>query len=140
MFGKLLIAFITIPMIEMFILIKMGQALGFLHTIILIVGTGFIGAALARREGFNVWMKIQGELNRGKMPTHEMIEGVLILIAGIVLLTPGLLTDIAGLFLLIPYSRQMIRKILVKKFASKINIQSPGFQSNEEIIEINPEE
>ncbi|MFC1550516.1 FxsA family protein [Candidatus Neomarinimicrobiota bacterium] len=116
MFGRLLILFIGIPLIEILILIELGSIYGFWPTVLLVVGTGILGASLARLYGVNIWMEIQKDLAAGRIPTDKLVDGLLILVGGIVLLTPGLLTDIAGFLLLIPFSRQFIKKWIKGKF------------------------
>lgn len=109
MFQRLLILFITIPLVEILILIKMGEIFGFWTTVGLVIGTGVLGAYLAKLHGLTIWFDIQRDLNMGVMPTDKMLDGLLVLVGGVVLLTPGLLTDIAGFLLLIPASRTVIK-------------------------------
>lgn len=116
MFPILLILFICIPFIELFILIRLGMEIGFWPTVFIQIVTGFVGAYLARWQGFFVWRNIQSELYQGKMPGDRLVDGFLILIAGLVLLTPGLLTDAFGLLLLIPITRHGIKRWLKRKF------------------------
>lgn len=116
MFGKLLILFISVPLIEILILIKMGEAFGFLSTVLLVIVTGFLGALLARIQGYRAWLNIQNELRTGKLPAEKMVDGLLIFVAGLLLITPGVLTDIAGFLLLIPMTRSFFKRWLRKKF------------------------
>jgi UPF0716 protein FxsA len=116
MFAKLVALFILVPLIEVLLLIKIGEWVGFGPTILLVVVTGFIGASLARQQGFKVWSRIQTELQAGRMPAADVIDGLLILIGGIVLLTPGLLTDLCGFALMIPPVRRWIRILLERRF------------------------
>ncbi|HEX3033600.1 MAG TPA: FxsA family protein [Thermodesulfobacteriota bacterium] len=116
MLLKLLIIFIGVPLIEIAILVKLGTLIGFWPTIFIVIGTGIIGASIAKAQGFAVWRRIQNELRSGNVPAGEMIDGLLILIGGIVLLTPGLLTDLSGFLLLIPWSRSWFKQWLGKKF------------------------
>ncbi|MCB0292521.1 MAG: FxsA family protein, partial [Calditrichaeota bacterium] len=102
MFAKLLFLFIAIPLAELALLVKLGEVLGFWPTIGLVIVTGILGASLAKAQGFMIYARIQQELAAGRMPTGELLDGLLILIGGIVLLTPGLLTDLCGFALLIP--------------------------------------
>lgn len=120
MFLKLLAIFIGIPIIELGILIKLGQEVGLLPTLGLIVVTGFIGAVLTRYQGWQVMTRIEAELQVGRVPAEELLDGVMILIGGIVLLTPGLLTDLLGFLLLIPSTRQIFKKRLQKKLESMV--------------------
>ena len=114
MFPYLIILFTLLPALELFVLIKVGAVIGAGNTILIIILTGFWGAYLARLQGFLVLQKIQENQARGQMPASELVDGVLILVGGIVLLTPGFITDLIGFLLLIPLTRALI-KIWVKK-------------------------
>jgi len=116
MFLKLLILFIVIPIIEIAILVKIGTLLGFWPTILIVIATGILGATLARIQGFLVLTRIRTELQMGRMPAEELIDGLLILIGGILLLTPGLLTDLIGFLMLIQWSRKLFKEWLGKRF------------------------
>lgn len=116
MFLKLLILFIVIPIIEIAILVKIGSLLGFWPTMPIVIATGISGATLARIQGFLVLTRIRTELQMGRMPAGELIDGLLILIGGILLLTPGLLTDLMGFLMLIQSSRKLFKKWLGKRF------------------------
>jgi UPF0716 protein FxsA len=104
-FLKLFLAFTLIPVIEIYILIKLGTHIGALTTVLLVIATGIAGAFLARVQGFYTLFRIRTALRERRMPTQELIDAFLILVAGIVLLTPGFLTDAAGILLLIPATR-----------------------------------
>ncbi|MCH8069451.1 MAG: membrane protein FxsA [Candidatus Marinimicrobia bacterium] len=121
MLAKLILLFVGIPFIEMMLLIKLGEVFGFWNTILLVVGTGVLGAYLAKAQGFWIWLQIQQELQTGRMPAEKLIDGFLILIGGIVLLTPGLLTDIFGFALLVPFSRNMFKKWIRSKLEMMVN-------------------
>ena len=124
MFFKLLILFIGIPLLELALLIKIGTLIGTINTILLILITGTIGAALAKWQGLEVMTRAREELAMGRVPSNELFDGVCILIGGFLLLTPGLLTDLLGFILLIPITREFIKKyirnILEKKFKHNI--------------------
>ncbi|HJL85090.1 MAG TPA: FxsA family protein [Candidatus Marinimicrobia bacterium] len=113
---KLLFIFIGIPLLELMILIELGREIGFWPTIFLVIVTGVLGASLARSQGMWIWLEIQHELSQGNMPADKLVDGLLILIGGIVLLTPGLLTDIFGFMLLIPVTRNLFKRAIRKKF------------------------
>jgi UPF0716 protein FxsA len=117
MFGYFLLLFIGMPLLEIAILIKLGQIIGLWSTIGLVVITGIVGASLARIQGFMVYRRIQEELAQGRMPAGELVDGLLILIGGIVLLTPGLLTDLFGFALLVPFFRSFFKKWANNKFS-----------------------
>ena len=120
MFPKLLVLFIGIPLIELALLVKLGELVGFWPTIALVITTGVIGASLAQTQGFKVFGKIQTELAAGRIPTHHLVDGLLIFAGGIVLLTPGLLTDILGFSLMIPWVRTQFKRWLTYKFSNMV--------------------
>lgn len=112
MFFKLLFIFILIPFIELAILVKIGTVIGFWYTMLIVVVTGIAGASLARYQGIKVYTRIQRELNSGKVPSDDMLDAMFVFAGGVVLLTPGFLTDIAGLLFLVPYSREILKYYL----------------------------
>ncbi|EFK96673.1 FxsA cytoplasmic membrane protein [sediment metagenome] len=121
MFPYFFILFTILPVIELAVLLKVGAYIGVSNTLLFIILTGITGAILARLEGFATLYKIQQSLREGRMPTEEMLDGVMILIGGILLLTPGFITDIFGFILLIPLSRSLIKFGLRKKFYHMLN-------------------
>ncbi len=116
MFGKLLLLFTLVPLIELYLLILIGQSIGALPTVLLVVLTGTLGAALARRQGFSVWARINREMQSGRFPANDLIDAVLLLVSGVTLLTPGVITDVLGFLLLIPLTRAPIREFLKRRF------------------------
>jgi len=116
MFFKLFLAFTLIPFIEIYLLIKIGAQVGAFNTILIVIVTGLLGASLARLEGIKTMTKVRESLNRGELPAEEMLDAMLIFTAGVVLLTPGFLTDLAGLTLLVPKARYWFKRWLRKKF------------------------
>ena len=116
MFLKLFLAFTLVPFIEIYLLIKIGAQLGAFNTILIVILTGLLGASLARLEGIKTMTKVRESLNRGELPAEEMLDAMLIFAAGVVLLTPGLITDLAGLTLLVPQARFWFKRWLRKKF------------------------
>ena len=127
MFLKLLLLFSLVPLFELWLLIRVGGYVGLLPTILLVASTGVVGASLARSQGFLVINQIQGNLNSGKLPANSLIEGLLILIGGVMLLTPGLVTDIAGFSLVLPKSRAWLRELLKRKFKGLIKTGNVKF-------------
>ncbi len=115
MFARLLALFTLLPLAELYILIKIGTSLGALTTVLIVIGTGVIGASLARTQGFYVWRRIQLEMNSGRFPADDMLDGLLIFFAGAVLLTPGIITDALGFLILIPPTRAGIRAWVKRK-------------------------
>ena len=122
MFSRLFILFTIVPATELYLLIRIGKVIGTERTIAIIIITGILGAYLARREGTRVWSEVQRKLSQGIMPGDELIEAVLVLIAGALLLTPGFLTDISGFSLLIPPIRAKIREAMKDRFASRVQV------------------
>jgi len=116
MFLKLFLAFTLVPFIEIYLLIKIGGQVGAFNTILIVILTGLLGASLARLEGIKTMTKVRESLNRGELPAEEMLDAMLIFVAGVVLLTPGFLTDLTGLALLVPKLRYWFKRWLRRKF------------------------
>jgi UPF0716 protein FxsA len=116
MLIRLFLPFTIIPLLELYFLIKIGSYIGALNTVLLLLTTGFLGAALVRVEGLRTLRQIFNNLSQGTVPAEEMVDGLLIFAAGVLLLTPGVLTDIAALFLLIPYTRTLFKRWLRRRF------------------------
>ncbi|MBD3305327.1 membrane protein FxsA [candidate division KSB3 bacterium] len=129
MFFKIFLAFTLIPAAEIYLLIKIGGVIGALNTLLVIVITGFVGAYLAKLQGMYTLLKIQTNLQQGILPAEELIDALIILVAGVVLLTPGFLTDATGLLLLIPQIRFYFKRWLRKKFDQWMNGQHIHFTS-----------
>ncbi len=108
MFGTLLVVFIVLPIAELFLLVRIGAEIGILPTIGLVVGTGLLGSAMARSQGVRVVREAQAALSRGEMPTASILEGILVFVAGLLLITPGVLTDLLGFALLVPKLRGLV--------------------------------
>ena len=119
--SYLLTLFIGLPILELALLIRLHGVAGFLPTVLLVLLTGIAGAALVRRQGISILFKIQQEMAAGNLPAPQMMDGIMVLLAGALLVTPGLITDIAGFALLVPYVREHIRLRLRKKLEEKIN-------------------
>ena len=116
----LIALFIGLPILELAVLFKVHEFAGFFPTVLLVLLTGIGGAALVRKQGISILIKIQHELSAGNVPAPQMIDGVMILISGALLVTPGLITDVAGFLLLVPYVREKIRYWLKKQFEAKV--------------------
>ncbi len=101
-------------MAELFVLIEIGKAIGTLEVILLTIASGIAGAALAKSQGLSVLRKMQKEMAEGRIPAANLIDGLMIFIGGILLLTPGILTDIIGFLFLIPWTRVLMKRLLMK--------------------------
>lgn len=118
MFLWILLIFTIVPLIEIAIFIEAGQIIGALQTIVLIFVTGIIGAFLVRMQGAQVIYKIMRNVEQGRLPANELIEGLFVLIGGALLLTPGFFTDLIGLLMLLPPTRKTARE-LTKKYLNR---------------------
>lgn len=112
MFARLLILFITVPLIELFLFAKIGSKIGLPATLVVIIITGALGAWLTKIQGLRTYAKFQRASAEGRLPHNEVIDGLIILVAGAVLLTPGFLTDAVGFSLLVPPIRAVVRNWL----------------------------
>ena len=117
-----MLLFTIVPIVELYLLVKAGERIGTLNTIALVILTGITGASFARSQGARMIRQIRDTLNQGQVPGKELLHGAMILAGGILLLTPGFLTDLAGLSLLFPFTRRLYVNIalayLKKKFQS----------------------
>jgi len=115
LFRILLLLFLTIPMVEIYLLIKVGSIIGALPTVFLVVFTAVLGALLIRLQGFATMQRVQAMLARGEIPAIEMLEGVVLLVSGALLLTPGFFTDTLGFLCLIPALRRRLISWLLER-------------------------
>jgi len=118
--SYLIALFIGLPIVELALLFELHGLVGFVPTVLIVFMTGIAGAALVRRQGLSIFMQIQRELAVGNIPAPQMMDGVMVLIAGALLVTPGLLTDVTGFLLLIPYTRRYIRSWLKRRLEEKV--------------------
>lgn len=110
MLARLVLLFVLVPLVELAILIQLGQVVGLWPTLGLVVLTGVLGAGLARAEGLRTLWSFQQELAAGRVPGQALLDGLAILVGGAFLLTPGLLTDLAGFTLLLPPTRRWLQR------------------------------
>lgn len=109
MLFRLLVLFLATPVVELALLIQLGDLIGFFPTIGIILATGVTGSYLAKREGLSAWRRLNRKFSSGGLPGQELLDGVIILMAGALLITPGVLTDVLGFAGLIPLTRKWIR-------------------------------
>jgi len=131
MLLKFFLAFTIVPIIEIYILIKLGSFFGAFTSILLVIITGFLGAYLARLQGLNILFSIKESLREGLVPSEELLDALFILVAGLLLLTPGFLTDSIGFILIFQNSRNLIKSLL----KNKIKKQNMSSRPEETIIE-----
>lgn len=127
MFLRLFLLFTLVPLLELAVLLRLGSLLGLVPTLLLVVATGVAGAWLARREGLRSWQAVQRELAGGRFPGEELLHGVLILVAGVVLVTPGVLTDALGIVLLVRPARRRIIAGLRSHFAPRVEARGAAW-------------
>ena len=133
--------FLVVPIVEIYLLIQVGSVIGALPTILLVVATAVIGAYLLRQQGMSTLARFQKNMATGVMPAREMLEGVLLLIGGALLMTPGFFTDVMGFMCLIPFTRRFLVDQLISRSVIKANGMggASGFHSSvvveEDIIE-----
>lgn len=120
MFARLFLLFTAVSLLEIFVLVKVGSFLGAWPTILLVVVTALIGSALVRSQGLQLVQQLQQRLAKGEMPGQQLIEGIMLIITGVLLVTPGFVTDFGGLLLLQP----SIRATLAKTILANVNLSS----------------
>ncbi|ANO33909.1 FxsA family protein [Vibrio breoganii] len=128
MFPILLLLFILVPIVEIGLFIQVGGFLGVWTTIFLVILTALIGASLVRSQGIATLLSVQSRLQQGEMPAQQIIEGVMLAVAGMLLLTPGFMTDALGMLVLLPKPRAIIAQQLMKRV--QVNSMHSGFQSH----------
>lgn len=114
------VLFIGVPLLEIFVLVQVGQVIGAWWTLLLLVAASVLGAWLVRREGSRAWRALTGALESGRMPGRELADGALILVGGTLLLTPGFVTDAVGVLLVLPVSRPMARRLLSRVVTHRV--------------------
>jgi UPF0716 protein FxsA len=119
MIPVLLLLFIVVPLLELYVILQVGDAIGVLPTIGLLVVDSVLGAMLMRSEGRRAWTRFNLAISEGRVPAREAIDGVLVVFGGALLLTPGFVTDILGAVLLLPFTRPFVRRVLVRRFAGR---------------------
>ena len=128
MLARLVILFLVTPAVELALLLKVGQLIGHWETVGIIVLTGLAGSYLAKREGLSAWQRLNQSLSKGGLPGKELVDGVIILVAGALLITPGVLTDVVGFMGLIPPTRALIRKLIMSRVKKKMEDGSLNIQ------------
>jgi UPF0716 protein FxsA len=120
----LLALFIVVPLAELYVILKVGDAIGAIWTILLLAADSVLGSILLRAQGRSVWRRFNAALADGMMPHREVIDGVLVVFGGAFLITPGFITDVVGLLLLVPPTRAVIRRLLVSRLGRRIAVNA----------------
>jgi len=116
----LIAAFIVVPILEIYVIIQVGQVIGAWWTILLLVADSIVGGWLIRREGRRAWLALTTTLRSGRMPAAELADGALILVGGTLMLSPGFLTDAVGILLVLPFTRPIARRLLTRVVARRL--------------------
>jgi UPF0716 protein FxsA len=126
MLVPLVLLFIVVPIVEIYVIIQVGQAIGALWTIALLVADSILGSVMMRSQGRAAWRRFNDAVAAGRVPAREVLDGVLVIFGGALLLTPGFVTDIFGLLFLLPPTRAAIRGLLVRRVAGRVFFAVPG--------------
>lgn len=118
--AALIVLFIVVPLAELYVILQVGEAIGAVWTILLLAADSLLGALLLRSQGRTVWGRFNSAVAEGRMPHREVIDGVLVIFGGAFLITPGFLTDIVGLLLLIPPTRALIRRLVARRVGRRV--------------------
>jgi UPF0716 protein FxsA len=143
-FPLLVVLFLLLPLAELWVIVSVADGIGIGYTIVLLLAISVAGAWLVKAQGFGALRRIQQTLNRGSMPTSELADGALIVLAGALLLTPGFITDTVGFLLLIPPSRAIVRKALISRYRSRLRIVTTtpgsGRRSGADVVDVDGRE
>ena len=135
--AALFVAFVVVPLIEIYVLIQVGQVIGPWWTILLLVLDSLLGSWLIKREGGRAWQALRTALETGRMPARELADGALILVGGTLMLSPGFVTDALGILLILPFTRPVARRLLTRVVAQRLlprNARRPGPGSGGSVV------
>ena len=133
MFQILFIALIVVPILEIYLLFQVGGIIGAGWTILIVIGTAIIGASLLRQQGLATWTRLNQSMAQGQLPPTILVEGILLLISGAFLLTPGFFTDAIGFIFLVPLARKVVASYLLKQglfMATSVNARRTRYTSS----------
>jgi len=116
----LVTAFVVVPLVEIYVLIQVGQVIGVWWTLLLLIADSIYGGWLIRHEGGRAWQALTNALNSGQMPARELADAALILVGGTLMLSPGFVTDIMGIVLILPFTRPVARRVLTRVASKRL--------------------
>ncbi len=131
MFIRLLALFIIVPLVELYLLLRLADVTSPMTTFLIVIVTGVIGSMLARREGVMAWYRFRSAVAEGRVPSTELQDGLMIVFAAALLLTPGLLTDALGFTLLVPVGRSLMRRFVLSRYIGRFSVQVGGDRSSD---------
>lgn len=126
MLVPLVLLFLVIPVVEIYVIIQIGQEIGALWTVLILVADSIVGSMLVRAQGRAAWQRLVAAISRGRIPTREAIDGVLVVFGGALLLAPGFITDAFGLLLLLPPTRALVRRALARRAGGRAGLGRAG--------------
>jgi UPF0716 protein FxsA len=135
--AALFVAFVVVPLVEIYVLIQVGQVIGAWWTILLLILDSLLGSWLIKREGGRAWQALRTALETGRMPARELADGALILVGGTLMLSPGFVTDALGIVLILPFTRPAARRLLTRVVARRLlspNARRPGPESGGSVV------
>lgn len=121
----LLVAFVLVPILEIYVLIQVGQVIGAWWTVLLLVADSILGSWVIKREGGRAWRALRTALDSGRMPADELADGALILVGGTLMLSPGFVTDVGGILLILPFTRPIFRRLLARVVTRRLTVMGP---------------
>jgi UPF0716 protein FxsA len=135
--AALFVAFVVVPLVEIYVLIQVGQVIGPWWTILLLILDSLLGSWLIKREGGRAWQALRTALETGRMPARELADGALILVGGTLMLSPGFVTDALGILLILPFTRPVARRLLTRMVAQRLvsrDARRPGPGSDGSVV------
>ncbi len=120
MLPVLALLFIVLPVIELYLIVQVAHGIGVLDTVGLLLLISVVGAWVVRRAGVGVFTRVQADLNAGRVPTGSLVDGLLVLLAGVLLVAPGFLTDLFAVFLLLPPTRALVRRLVLRRLGRRV--------------------
>lgn len=126
MLLPLVVLFVVVPLVELYVIIQVGQEIGALWTIAILVADSILGSILMRSQGRAAWRRFNTAIAARRVPAREVVDGVLVVFGGALLLTPGFVTDVVGLLLLLAPTRALVRRAIVRRFAGRLTVAVPG--------------
>jgi UPF0716 protein FxsA len=126
MLPLLLLLFIVVPIVELYVILQVGEAIGVVPTVALLIADSVLGSVLMRSQGRTAWRRFNAALAEGRVPHREVLDGALVIFGGALLLTPGFITDVLGLVLLIPPTRALVRHILARRLGHRMVVSVTG--------------
>jgi UPF0716 protein FxsA len=119
----LIVVFIAVPLLELYVILKVGDAIGVVWTILILAADSVLGSLLLRSQGRAVWRRFNEAVGSGRMPHREVVDGVLVIFGGALLITPGFVTDVVGLILLVPPTRALVRRLTMRRLGRRVAVE-----------------